>query len=277
MGNSAALKAGLEPYPGYHLSQVLGSGGYGQVWEAETQEHKKIALKFLPCTDSMVTAREIRMRQALRHLRHPHLIRIDQVWCFGGYIVLAMELADGSLLDLFDAYQTEFGTPIPADQVCLYLTQAADALDFLNARKHVIEGNRVAIQHCDVKPSNLLLFGENVKLADYGLSSLTTTSLQFHRRAGTLDYTAPEVFQGRLSDRTDQYALAVTYCQLRSGQLPFADTPRTFKKGYVRPDPDLSMLTPGEQPIVARALARAPQDRWPSCAEMMRELTKQVS
>src|SRR5438445_671717 len=79
---------------------------------------------------------------------------------------------------------------------------------------------QVAIQHCDVKPSNFLLFGDTVKLSDFGLASSISCQLQGHRRAGTLAYTAPEVFQGRLSDWTDQFSLGVTYCELRSGRLP---------------------------------------------------------
>src|SRR5262249_34321612 len=160
-------------------------------------------------------AQEIRSIQVVRPLRHPHLVRIEQVWCNRGYVVVTMDLADGSLLDLLDAYQTEFQTPLVPQDVCIYLGQVAQALDFLNTRRHLIDGQRVGIQHCDVKPTNLLLYGEKVKLSDFGLASPTGAPVKAHRRAGTLHYAAPEVFQGRLTDWTDQYALAVTYCQLR--------------------------------------------------------------
>ncbi len=276
MLKTSGLYEGLEPYPGYHLRQRLGRGGFAEVWEAETADAKTIALKFMPCDDGLAASKEIRSIQAVRQLSHPNLIQIDKVWCYPGYVVIAMELADGSLLDLLEAYQTEFGTYIVPDQACSLLAQAAKALDFLNTRQHSVDGQLVAIQHCDVKPSNLLLFGESVKVADFGLSAQTTTQLKSHRKAGTLDYTAPEVFQGRLSDRTDQYALAVTYCKLRAGRLPFPDTPASFKGEYTRPAPDLSMLPREEQPIVARALASVPQDRWPSCGEFMAQLSKVV-
>jgi serine/threonine protein kinase len=96
--------------------------------------------------------------------------------------------------------------------------------------------------------------------------------MQFHRKAGTLDYAPPEIFQGRISDRSDQYSLAVTYCHLRGGRLPFSDTPTSFTRSYVRPKPDLTMLDPAERPIVARALDPVPQQRWPSSVEMMQQL-----
>jgi serine/threonine protein kinase len=185
-----------------------------------------------------------------------------------------MELADGSLLDLLEAYQAEFGTPLSPHDICYYLGQAAKALDFLNARQHEMDGQLVAIQHADVKPTNLLLFGETIKLSDFGVSSVTSSPLKAHRRAGTVCYAAPEVFQGKLSDWTDQFALAVTYCQLRGGRLPFPDTPRTFRSGYVHPAPDLSMIEPEERPIVARGLAPVPQERWPTCSEFILHLSR---
>src|SRR5262249_24020335 len=69
-------------------------------------------------------------------------------------------------------------------------------------------------------------------------------------------------------------ALAVTYCQLRCGQLPFPDHPKTFSGNFGRHAPDLSMLPEAERPILARALAPVPMDRWPSCQEFIARLQK---
>ena len=266
----------MEPYPGYRLRQLLGRGGFADVWEAELASGGTVALKFMPATDRLVAAKEIRSILAVKSIKHPHLIQIEQVWTHLGYIVIAMEQADGSLLELLDAYTSEFGTPMVPETVCRYLGQAAQAIDAMNRQQHLLDGQRVGFQHCDIKPSNLLLFGDSVKVADFGLASPTASVLRFHRRAGTLDFTAPEVFQGRLSDWTDQYALAVTYCQLRGGRMPFTDTPANFVRTYVRPNPDLTMLPSNERPVVQRALSPTPQNRWPSCKELMTRLTKLV-
>src|SRR5437879_6862073 len=161
-----------------------------------------------------------------------------------------------------------------AEHVCLLLSEAAEALDFLNARRHHINGGTVAIQHCDVKPSNLLLVQDMLKVADFSLSSSISSQVETRCRSGTLDYCAPEVFQGRLSSQTDQYALAVTYCLLRGGRLPFSDTPSTFQANYTRPVPDLTMLSAAERPLIAQALNPVPQNRWPSCGELMTRLTR---
>jgi serine/threonine protein kinase, bacterial len=272
MSKAERLEVGVEPYAGYRLRRFLGRGGFGEVWEADGPAGKPVALKFLPCESGAKASQESRSLQTVRQLRHPNLIRIDNIWCYPGYLVVAMELADGSLHDLFDIYQAEFGTPIARGHLVPFLAQAAAGLDFLNTRQHRFDNQCVALQHCDVKPSNLLVFNEVVKLTDFSLASMTTSVMRTHHRAGTPAFMAPEMFQGRLSNRTDQYALALTYCMLGEGRLPFPDPPSSVPRDYVRPTPDLSILPKPEQPIIGRALATTPRDRWPSCTELMAQL-----
>jgi serine/threonine protein kinase len=270
---------GITPdlHPGYRLQRPRGRGAFGEVWEAVTDAGTPAALKFLPCAAGRGAPQELRSLQLVRQLHHPRLIRIDQVWGAPGFVVVAMELADGSLADLLEVYRAELGTAIPPDHLLPLLAQAAEALDFLNTRQHFLQGQWVTVQHCDVTPTNLLVLGSSVKLSDFGLMTTLAAAQKAHCRAGTPDYAAPEVFQGRVSDRTDQYALAVCYCRLRGGRLPFADTPPAFQPGYVRPAPDLSALAPAERPAVARALAPAPPDRWPSCGELVARLQKAIA
>jgi serine/threonine protein kinase len=261
----------MVPFPGYCLRRALGRGGFAEVWEAKTSQGERVALKFLPLTGA-AARRELRSIQAVRQLNHPNLVRIDRVWCQPGYIVVVMERADASLLDLLDVAMTEMGTPITPEHVCHLLEQAATALDFLNAPRHAINGQRAAVQHRDVKPGNLLLFGETVKLSDFGTAALLTSPQSVCPSGGTVEYSAPEVFQGQVSERTDQYSLAVTYCHLRTGRLPFPDSPADFDRSYVRPTPDLSLLSCRERPVIARALAPLPRDRWRSCTDLVARL-----
>ena len=268
------LQPGAEPFPGYRLHLPIGRGGFSEVWEAETAGgRKRVALKFMATRGGSAAANEVRSIQALRQLRHPNLVCVDHVWCQPGYVVVAMELADGSLADLLDGYQIERGTAIPPEELCGYLIDAAEALDFLHRRQHVRDGHRVAYQHCDVKPGNLLVFGQSLKLADYGLAVETTQAFTPRRAAGTLAFAAPEIFRGQLSERSDQFSLAVSYCQLRGGRLPFPEPPR-FSPTYVHPEPDLGMLTPPERQIIARALSPRPLGRWYSCGTMIRRLAR---
>jgi serine/threonine protein kinase len=270
---AAPLAITSQLHPGYHLRRLRGRGAFGQVWEAETDAGQPVALKFLPCAGDQA-GMEVRSLQLLRDHVHPGLARIDKVWSAAGCLVVAMELADGSLADLLDVYRAELGTALPRDHLVPLLAQAAEALDFLNTRQHYVHDQWVTFQHCDVTPANLLVFGEAVKLSDFGLTTALTSHEKRHQRAGTPAYAGPEVFRGRVSEHTDQYALAVCYCLLRGGRLPYPDSPTTFEPGYVRGAPDLSMLDPDERPAVSRALAPVPQDRWPSCGELVARLAR---
>ena len=263
------LVAGSEIFRGYTLRQLLGTGTFGIVWEVTRDSGETLALKFLPSADASANRQEIKAIQMIGQLIHPNLTPIYDVWSYQKYFVVAMELAEGSLHDLLDVYQAEYNTPIDPNYLCLLLTQAAKAIDFLNARQHTFNGRTVGIQHCDIKPSNLLLFGETLKLADFGLASVTTMPVKFHRPIGTPAYMAPEVYMGRLSDRIDQFALAVTYVHMRTGKLPWPPHQQSIS---VRPD--LSDLPVKERNVVARALANVPQDRWNSCSELMANLVE---
>jgi len=182
-----------------------------------------------------------------------------------------MDLADASLLDLLELYTEEFNRPIESEKLCLYLYQSALALDFLNRRHHRIDGKLVGLQHGDIKPNNILLLGDESKLADYGLATPTTGQSTPCPRHGTAEYCAPEVFQGFLSDRSDQFSLAVTYFVLRTGRFPFSAPPanRETLRNYVRPDPDLTPLPESERSVMARALSPIPQNRYPSCLDLI--------
>jgi serine/threonine protein kinase len=265
------LTISKELHPGYELVRLRGIGGFGEVWEAEKPDGQHVALKFLQCSARGDAAMELRSLQIVQGLRHANLIKIDRVWCAGPFMVIAMELADGSLTDLLDVYYEERNAAMPPGHLLPLMHQTAKALDFMNNRLHLINGERVGVQHCDINPSNILVFGETIKLSDFSLTTMMNDPVKSHRRAGTPAYAAPEVFRGTLNKWTDQYALAVCYCRLRGG-FPFQDTPDTFEPNYVRPAPDLSMLTAAEQPVVARALSPLPDSRWPTCGHFIKEL-----
>lgn len=270
MSQALLLSENSSLLAGYNLKRLRGRGSFGQVWEADAADGATVAVKLVK-NQPGYAVNEIRNVRNVCQLSHPAIIRIDKVLGDRDHLLFVMELGDGSLQDLADVSVTEFGYPLSANVVCEYLRQTAAALDFLNARKHLIGGRRVGVQHRDVKPSNILLFADKAKLCDFGLATPTAATNVLHASAGTPSYAAPEVFRGGLSDWTDQYALAVSYCQLR-GKLPFSDTPLDFRRDYIRPAPDLSMLTEAERPIIARALAPVPQNRWPSCEDMIRGL-----
>lgn len=273
MPESIVLEAGREPVAGYRLLARLGRGGFGEVWKAQSSGGFPVALKFVHL-DSKSGNLELRTLDILKSIRHGNLLSTFDAWKLDSCLVMAMELADRTLLDRLNE-ALEQGLPgIPRDELLEYMREAAKGLDFLNGHQHTVAGkDKVGIQHRDVKPQNLLLVGNSVKVADFGLSRLLESTATSHTGALTVAYAAPEFFNGQTCSQSDQYSLAVTYCELRSGRLPYGGGSAVqIMAAHIYQAPDLSMLPAEERPIVERALAKEPTHRWLSCRAFVDEL-----
>jgi serine/threonine protein kinase len=123
------------------------------------------------------------------------------------------------------------------------MRDAARGLDYLNGQ---------GIQHRDVKPHNFLLVGGGVKVADFGLAKLLQDSVASHTGAMTPAYAAPEFFRAQTHPQSDQYSLAVTYCELRCGRRPFHGSLEQLMEGHLNQPPDLTLLSESERPAVVR-------------------------
>jgi serine/threonine protein kinase, bacterial len=267
-------EAGAEPFPGYKLVRLRGRGAFATVWESTSPSGENVALKFMSSANANSTAREIHSLQGIQKLSHPFLLPIQKVWSVPGCIVIGMQIADASLLDLFLLYAEEFGKFLEPEKIVLYLGQTAVALDHLNARKHQFDGKLVGFQHSDIKLNNILLIGNEARVADYGLATPVMGSNTPCFRQGTLDYAAPEVFQGSMSESSDQFSLAVTYHLLRTGAFPFPSPPAQPGKSYLRPSAELQVPTYEERQILNRALSPTPQNRYPTCWAFMEAVAK---
>jgi serine/threonine protein kinase len=249
------LAPGLEVVPGYRLSRWLGKGGFGEVWQALAPDGLPVALKLVPRLDRGA-ALELRSLKVIESICHPHLLATRGAWQTEHFIVVALELADRTLLDRWQEERQQGRPGIPGDELLAYFRQAAEGIDYLHAQ---------SVQHRDIKPQNLLLAGSQVKVADFGLARLLAHTATSHTGVLTLAYAAPEFFDGQTTRHSDQYGLGVTYCLLRGGRLPFAGTPAAVMAGHLGRPPDLTMLPANERPAVARALAKRAGARWPSC------------
>ena len=242
------------------------------VWEARHEDGSKLAFKFLDCRklSPATIAGEVKMLRSLTGLNHPHILPLTGVHSWGKYLILMMELADGSLEDLHHTYRDQTNGDMPSDHAIELLEQAAEALDFLTTAKLTTAMGGRGLQHCDIKPSNLLLVGNELKVADFGLCA----GSGWHTHTGwkgTHPFAAPELFNGAAVPGTDQYALAVTYCKLVMGDRPF------FKgTGDSHPPAgvpvDFTKLRDREFPVISRALHPYPSSRWPSCKAFVQAL-----
>ncbi len=273
----AVLQANTEPLPGYCLLEPLGKGGFGEVWKCEAPGGLLKAIKFvagkgLHLGDAASGAdQELRALQHVKSIRHPFLLSMDRIEVVDGDLLIVMELADNSLHDLLGEYRQKGQPGIPRDELLGYLREAAEVLDLMNQQHH--------LQHLDIKPRNLFLVNRHVKVADFGLVNRvpelrgsTPAELQFN--PVTPAYAAPENFLGQISQACDQYSLAVAYHEMLIGKRPFSGKNfRQLALQHVQVVPDMGALPEGDRPVVARALAKKPEDRFPSCGAFIQALT----
>ncbi|WP_417385384.1 protein kinase domain-containing protein [Gimesia sp.] len=269
----SSLQPGLEPIPGYTLVSRLGNGGFGEVWKAESPGGFHVALKFVQI-GGRVGEIEERSLNVIKDVRHPNLLSVFGTWRIGDLLIIATELADRTLLDRLDEARKGGHNGIPKEELFDYLAEAAKAIDFLNDPG---KSGRIRIQHRDIKPQNLLLSGGSVKVGDFGLARSMKYDATGHTGSLTFAYAAPECFDGTTSNRSDQYSLAVTYCLLCGGRLPFEGSQVEIMNGHRKKQPDLSMVPANERPAIGKALAKRPKDRWNSCTDFVQALADSVS
>jgi len=261
------LTPGSRPLPEYELVQLIGQGGFGQVWRAKGPGGFTIALKFISLNEKSGSI-EMRSLELMREIRHPHLLTMFGAWQMHGYLIIAMELADHTTYDYLTACLKKGWSGTPPEKLMDFMRDAAVGIDHLNS---------LGIQHRDIKPQNLLLVGGSVKVADFGLAKVTAATDASHTGQQTLAYAAPEFFQGKVSPQSDQYSLAATYCHLRANQLPFGGNMAEMLSGHLMRQPTLAFLpTVAERNIVAKALAKNPAERWPNCRAFVEALRAAV-
>jgi serine/threonine protein kinase len=259
------LAPGLSPVSGYTLLSRLGGGGFGEVWKAVGPGDFLLALKFVP-VDNNAGRIESRSLDVMRDIRHANLLSYFGSWTIGKLLIIATELADKTLLDRLQEEQSAGQQGISPDELLDYMSEAAKGIDFLNEPKLA---GRLRIQHRDIKPQNLLLSGGSIKVGDFGLARAFQYDATGHTGSMTLAYAAPECFDGKTSYRSDQYSLAIAYCYLRSGRLPFNGTQFEIIEGHRSKPPDLSMLLECERFAVSKALKKKPGDRWACSTEFV--------
>jgi serine/threonine protein kinase len=266
------IAVGGEPLAGYRLVARVGRGNFGEVWKAASPGGGHVALKFVSL-DSPAADVEQRALEYVASVRHPNLLALFGWWRLDSYLLIGMELADRTLQARLEEAQRA-GTPgIPFEELLGYLAEAARGLDYLNARRHPHPrgvSELVSYQHRDVKPTNLLLVGDGVKVGDWGLLRLLEGPTAEHTAHLTPNFAAPEFFHGRTSSQSDQYSLAVTAYFLHTGHLPFSGDPHD---AHLHRPPDLARLGGrAERLAFERALAKNPADRWPGCREFVEAL-----
>jgi hypothetical protein len=269
---SVLREPNAEPIPGYRLIEPLGSGGFGEVWKCEAPGGLYKAIKFVfgnlnsLDVDGARAEQELRALNRVKEVRHPFVLSMDRIEIVEGELVIVMEVADKSLHDLCQECISAGLVGIPRDALLRYVRDAAEALDHMNEKHN--------LQHLDIKPRNLFLISDRVKVADFGLvKHLERSGASGFLGGVTPLYAPPETFSGSISGRSDQYSLAIVYQELLTGQRPYnGKNARALAQQHLNEEPDLRSLPEGERPIVARALSKDPAKRFPNCLAFVRAL-----
>jgi serine/threonine protein kinase len=270
-------RAGWEPIPGYALIEPLGRGGFGEVWKCEAPGGLHKAIKFVSGETAISGSTSDQLRQEyhsfqrVKAIRHPFLLSLERVELVGNDLIIVMELADKQLADRFHECVAERLPGIPREELLGYAMEAAEALDLI--------GGKHGLQHLDVKPANLFLTSGHVQVGDFGLVSKLDGGRNCRGSRGfTASYASPEVLQGQIHARSDQYSLALAYYELLTGGFPFsANTTQQMIGQHLSAAPDLSRLPERDRPAVGRALSKRPEERFPSCLAFVRGVSSSAS
>ena len=292
-------RVGDEPVSGYRLDDFLGRGGFGQVWKAIGPGGIEVALKIIDDLGRKKGGKELRALRLLKRIRHPNLVAIMAYWCHDAdgnlieddgsdslsddlrdtkqpgdlltqpeELIIAMALAEMSLFDRMEQCQKQGLPGIPVNELLGYMAESAKSIDYLN-KSH-------SIQHCDIKPQNILIQSGSAQVCDFGLAKAIGDVRQTSMAAGTMAYGAPEIFDRRGPQAsTDQYSLAVSFYELCTGYLPFHEESITAvldakKSGNL----DFSRVSHAERVVLARATDRDPTSRYDNVAQMVRALVR---
>jgi serine/threonine protein kinase len=248
----------------YHISKLLGRGGYAEVYLGEhIYLETQAAIKVLHARlgDEEEAERFRYEARTIARLVHPHIVRVFDFDIQDDVPFLVMDYApDGSLRKRHPK-----GSRIPLNAVLSYVRQIASALQYAHDQRLV---------HRDIKPENMLLGrNDDILLSDFGTALVVQTtgyqSTQQDDVIGTVAYMAPELFQGKALPASDQYALGIVVYEWLSGTTPFHGTATEIAMQHaLAPVPSLREKVPALPPmleeVIVQALAKDARQRYPS-------------
>ncbi len=252
---------GQKPLDGYTIKRGVGKGGFGEVYFALSDGGKEVALKLLRGEHADIELRGI--RQCL-NLKSPNLVGLYDVKTDShGQPWVVMEYVAGETLN---AILNRHPKGLPLELVRQWFPSLGRAVGYLHDH---------GIVHRDLKPANIFLEHGILKVGDYGLSKSMSSS---HRSAqtgsvGTVHYMAPEIASGNYDKSIDIYALGVLLYEMLTGAPPFdGESAQEVMMKHLMSLPDLNRLPTPFKSILGKALAKDPQHRHQTAAELVKEV-----
>ncbi|KGF80300.1 hypothetical protein IA69_19190 [Massilia sp. JS1662] len=250
----------------YRIDGVLGSGAMGVVYKAyDADIARTVALKTIRhelldgLQEADIIARFRNEAQASGRLVHPNIVAVYDFGAYADTTYIAMEYVDGTPLNAF--LVKDVPMDLAASITCI--TQLLRALDYAHAR---------GVVHRDIKPANILITGDaQVKITDFGIAKIESSTLtQVGAVIGTPSYMSPEQFKGETVDgRSDLFAVGIVLYQMLTGVRPFSGPASTVMHQIIhemppRPSERQPSLNPAFDTVLAKAMAKRIEDRYPS-------------
>jgi hypothetical protein len=249
--------SGSRPLDGYTIKRGVGRGGFGEVYFAVSDAGKEVALKLIRRNLEV----ELRGVTHCLNLKHPNLIDIydirtdehDDRW-------VVMEYVSGdSLEDAIDRYPDG----MPTEVAMHWFEGMCAGVAYLHDH---------GIVHRDLKPANIFMDESRVKIGDYGLSKFISCSRRSGQTesVGTVHYMAPEIANGRYGREIDAYALGIILFEMLTGHVPFeGESVGEVLMKHLTAEPDLARLEEPFRSVVQGAMAKDPERRIDSAAQMI--------
>jgi serine/threonine protein kinase len=277
-----SYRTGDEPIRGYKLDRCLGGGSCGEVWQSAHVSGITAAIKIIPLHDQD-TGRWLPAILEIKNIRHPNVVEINRTWLrntqgnafgltqarplAGWHVIFIMELATKSLWDRLQECLKGQSPGIPRPELMDYMREAAKGIDYLSGQ---------GILHGGITPRNLLLQGSKVKVSDAGQAWLFGKESKGTEQVmvGSSAYSPPEVLRGELHRMSDQYSLAVSYYEMRTGKQSCANAASAaeFQTALSDGRPVASDLPEREQTVFAKATHVDPSQRYPSATAFVEAL-----
>lgn len=257
----------------YEITGELGRGAMGVVYKAlDPTIGRTVALKTMRLDVHGLDAQEMVRRfqneaRAAGVLNHPNIVTIYDAGEQDGIFYIAMEFIEGTTLHELLTEKRVLAT----DEVLQLTRQICRGLDYAHSN---------SIVHRDIKPANIMITGNGtVKIMDFGIAKSGGQVTNTGQVLGTPNYMAPEQVKGRqLDGRSDLFSLGVILYEMLTGEKPFVgQNVTTIIYKIVNENPitprDLDVTVhPGLSAIVTKALAKAPDDRYQTGADLVRDL-----
>jgi hypothetical protein len=255
---------GDRPLDGYTIKRGIGCGGFGEVYYGTSDGGKEVALKLVQRHLDV----ELRGVGQCLNLKNPHLVVLYDVRQSdrGDYWVVMEYIAGESLADVIARHPQG----LPPDMVLGYLRGLCAGIGYLHDQ---------GIVHRDLKPGNIFLEGGVVKIGDYGLAKFISASRRSGQTesVGTVHYMAPELSKGRYGKEIDLYAVGVILYEMLTGRVPFeGHSPGEILMKHLTAEPDLNVIPAAFRPVVARLLAKDPEQRYATMHAILSELEQRM-